>query len=853
MLRATIKGILAHKLRLTLTALSVMIGVAFIAGTFIFTDTIDRTFDDLFENAFEGQDVIVQSETEFDVGFQGPPPFDEEVVDIVRSVPGVEAAEGQVGGFAVIYDKTGDAIVPTGPPTIGGSWTDDERLLGAVELRSGKRPEGPTEVTIDARTAKDNELFVGNRIQVQTVSGVAEFDLVGIVGFGETDNLAGATFAGFDLETAQTVFQLEGQYSAIVVVGDGSVTPTALRDRIALTLPGGIEAVTASDEAAEQADALSDSLGFLQTALLVFAAVAVFVAGFIIQNTFRIIVRQRQRELALMRAVGATGRQVVAMVVAEALVVGVIASAVGIGLGFIIAGGLTGLMASIGFDLPSTTAPLASRTIIIGVLVGVVVTVLSAVLPAVRASRIPPVAALQDVDVQLRMSDRARALIGGLALIAGIAFILMGLFTNVEIGPINELVAVGIGATVVFLAVSLLSSNVVKPVVRVLGWPMHKFDPITTKLAGENSIRKPRRTATTASALMIGLALVAFFFVLGDSIKASAGAAIEQGLRADYVVSVDGFGGGGFSPALSAELDEAEEIAATTSLRFGFWDRTGSEEFLMGVEAETIDQTIFLDVQQGSLDALAAGGVFVYDEVAEEEKWVLGTRIPMGFTSTGLQQVEIVGIFGEQGVVGAPFLLGLDFFEENFKGFGTDTDLAVGIRAAPGVDPAVARAVVEAAAADYPNATVRDQAEFRKSQEDQVNTLLVMFNALLLLAVLIALFGITNTLALSVFERTREIGLLRAVGMSRRQVRRMIRREAIMVAILGALLGIVIGIFFGVVITAALGSVGITTLSIPGIQIVSLVLFGAIAGLIAAILPARKAARLNILEAISYE
>ena len=384
MVRATLKGILAHKLRLTLTALSVMIGVAFIAGTFIFTDTIDQTFDQLFEDVFEGQDVLVQSETEFDVGFQGPPPFDEAVVDVVRGVPGVAAAEGNVGGFAIIYDNDGEAIVPTGPPTIGGSWTVDERLQGAIEIREGRAPQGPDEVAVDARTAADNDLTVGSRIQVQTVTGVAEYTLVAVVGFGESDNLAGATFAGFDLETAQRLFELEGQYSSIIVVADEGVTPTALRDRIALALPEGIEAVTASDEAAEASAELSDSLGFLQTALLVFAAVAVFVAGFIIQNTFRIIVRQRQRELALMRAIGATGRQVVAMVVAEAIVVGAVASVIGILLGFVIAQGLTGLMASIGFDLPSTSAPLAGRTILIGLLVGVGVTVASAVLPAVR-------------------------------------------------------------------------------------------------------------------------------------------------------------------------------------------------------------------------------------------------------------------------------------------------------------------------------------------------------------------------------------------------------------------------------------------------------------------------------------
>ena len=352
---------------------------------------------------------------------------------------------------------------------------------------------------------------------------------------------------------------------------------------------------------------------------------------------------------------------------------------------------------------------------------------------------------------------------------------------------------------------------------------------------------------------MIGLALVAFFFVLGASIKASAGAAIENGLRADYVVSVDGFGGSGFSPELSEALDAAPEIAATTSLRLGFWDNDGTDEILIGIEAETANQTIFLDVQQGSLEDLARGGLFVYDDVAADKGWTLGTLVPMGFTSTGLQQLEIVGIFAEQGVVGSSYLLGLNTYEENFQGFGTDTDFVVGVKAATGVDTATARSVVESAASDYPNANVRDQVEYRESQEAQVDTLLVMFNALLLLAVIIALLGISNTLALSVFERTREIGLLRAVGMSRRQVRRMIRWESIMVAVLGALLGIVIGIFFGVSVTSALSSVGITELAIPAGQIIGLVVFGAVVGLVAAILPARKASRLNVLEAISYE
>jgi len=853
MIRTALKTIFAHKLRLVLTAMSVMIGVAFIAGTFIFTDTINQTFTDLFDDQFAGQDVIVQGEAEFDVGFSGPPPIEESVLDTVLGVQGVAAAEGNVGGFALIYDSNGEAIVPTGPPTIGASSTEDERLRGNIVIRDGRTPAGPTEVVIDAKTAGDGGLAVGTAVKIQTVDGVAEYDLVGIVGFGDADNIAGATVAVFDLETAQTLFGLEGMYSGITVVGEDGVSPELLRNNIALALPEGVEAVVSADEAEAQAESLQESLGFLSTALLVFAAVAVFVAAFIIQNTFRIIVRQRQRELALMRAVGATGGQVVWMVAIEALIVGIFASVLGIALGFVISGLLTAGMAAIGFDLPSTTASLAPRTIIVGLIVGVGVTLVAAILPAIRAARIPPVAALQDVDVRLRMSDRRRTVFGSILLVIGVGLVMAGLFGDViDLGPLNELTAVGLGALVVFLAVSMLSSLVVPSLARFIGWPLPKIDNLTGTLAIANAVRKPRRTATTASALMIGLALVAFFFILGDSIKASVSDSIEEGLRADYVLSVDGFAGG-FSPALAEDLKTQDEIEATTSLRIGFWDRDGTDELVMGIEAETVDQTIFLDVQSGSVAALAAGGVFVHEDIASEEGWVVGDAIPMGFAATGLQQVEIVGIYGEQNVVQSNFLVGLEFYEANFSGFGTDTDFAVAVVSAEGVSSAGARAVVDEAAAEYGNVTVRDQVEYRESQEAQVDTLLVMFNALLILAVIIALFGIMNTLSLSIYERTREIGLLRAVGMTRPQTRRMIRWESIMVAVIGAILGIVVGLFFGIVVTAALKSQGINVLSIPAIQIFGLVVFGVIAGLLAAIIPARRAAKLNILEAISYE
>ncbi len=851
MLKTTLKGIMGHKLRLVSTALSVMIGVGFIAGTYIFTDTINHTFTDLFDNVYAGQDVIVQSHTDFTSGYQGPPPFDEQVLETVRAVPGVAVAGGNVDGFAVIYDKNGDAIVPTGPPTLGGSWPDDPRLAGNAELRAGRGPETAGEVAIDAATASKHDLQVGDEVTIQTSGGVGQFQLVGIVGFGESDNVAGATYSAFTEAEAQTLFGLEGKLSSITVVGDDGVDSTVLRDRIAKVLPQGIDAITATDQAADASSQLQESLGFLRTALLVFALVAIFVASFIIQNTFRIIVRQRQKELALLRAVGATGSQVVWMVVIEALLVALIASVVGIGFGFLVAGGLTSIMNGIGFDMPSSTAPLAVRTIIISLVVGILVTVGAAVLPAIRAARIPPVAALRDTDVRLRMSPRKRIMAGLVSLVVGAVLIGFGL-AGKEFGPLNELALVGIGSLIVFLAVSMLSSTVVKPIASAMGLPLKKMDRVTGTLAVDNSIRKPRRTATTASALMIGLALVAFFFVLGDSIKASTGAAIERGLRADYVLSVDGFAGG-FSPDLGATLRDNPDFAAVTNLRMGFWDWNGTEEMLMGIDATSADQTIFLDVQQGSLADLAAGGVFVYEGIASDQGWTVGDRVPMGFNATGLQEVPISGIYGEQNVVQAPFLIGLDFYEQNFAGYGSDTDFVLAVKTAAGVSQDTARQALDAAVADYPNVTVRDQAEYRRSQEDQVNTFLVMFNALLALAVIIALIGITNTLVLSIFERTREIGLLRAVGMTRWQVRRMVLWESIIVAIIGALLGIAVGLVFGAAVTSALGDQGITELSVPIAQIVGLVVFGALVGVVASIAPARKAAKLNVLEAISYE
>ncbi len=852
MVKTTLKNILAHKLRLAMTALAIIVGVGFVAGTFIFTDTIDKTFNTLFEDSFAGIDVLVQSETEFAPGFAAPPPFDEELLSTVQGVPGVAVAEGSVFGYAQLIDKNGEAITPTGPPTLGGSWNVDERLWGNIELRAGRGPEVAGEVTVDARTAKDNDLNVGDVIDVLVPIGRETVEVVGIVGFGETDNLAGATFTGFELREAQRVLDRVGMFDSISVKAADGLSARDLSDRIAGVLPDGFESVVAADEAAEQAETLSDSLGFLQTVLLAFALVAVLVASFIIFNTFRIIVGQRVREFGLLRAVGASTAQVVRMVVLESFIVGVIASLLGLGFGWVVSQGLTAMMSAVGFDLPSTATSMASRTIIVGMAVGVIVTMASALYPAIKASRIPPIAAIQEIEFEDAGSLRRLAITGGITTAVGVALILNGLFGDViDLGPINELTAVLAGGLVVFVGVAILSVLFIKPLARVLAQPVVLLGKITGRLARDNSVRRPRRTAATASALMIGLALVGFFFVLGDSIKASASAAIEESLRADFVITTDGFTGG-IPTNLAEDIAAADEVEVATPLRLGFWDRDGSDDFLLGVDPLTIERTVEIDVQQGSLQALAGGGVFVYEDTAKDKDWMLGDRIPMGFAATGLQQVEIVGIYAERDVLpnSAAYLVGLEFYEENFTEV---LDFAIGVKLAGGVSIEAGRAAVDAVAVDYPNVNVEDQAEFRKSQEEQVDVLLNVFTMLLVLAVIIALMGITNTLVLSVYERTREIGLLRAVGLSRWQTRRMVLWESIIVAIIGGVLGIIVGVFFGIVVVTALGSLGITEMSIPTGQLLTLLIAANVVGVIAAIFPARRAARLNVLEAIGYE
>jgi putative ABC transport system permease protein len=847
MWNATLKGLLAHKLRLAATALAIVLGVSFVAGTYVLTDTISATFDNLFKQVTKGIDVAVRTNATFSSqGMEVREPMPASVLDQVKAAPGVRVAEGNVTGYAQFVGKDGKPVTTGGAPTLGVSFAEGTPFTAGSEIREGRLPRGPGEVVVDAKTAERAGFRVGDRVKILFQGPARTFTVVGIVGFGQADNLGGATLAGFDLRTAQQVLNREGRFDEIDVAAEPGVTPEQLRDRIRAALPARYEVLTGEELAADQAAAINDTLGrFLGTALLAFAFVALLVGGFLIFNTFSIIVAQRTRELALLRCLGASRRQVMASVLLESVVVAIVASLVGLGLGVLIALGLRALLSGfLGADLPSTGTVILPRTVIVALLVGLVVTVLSALMPARRATRVPPVAALQpETAFAERGFRKRRVVIGVLITAVGVALLLAGLFRPEG----NRLVNVAAGAVVVFFGVAILSPLVARPLARVIGWPFARLFRLPGNLARLNAMRNPRRTASTAAALMIGLALVAFVSIFAASIKSSTARTLDESVSADYILSTDTFQP--FSTEVARRLAEQPELEAVAAVRFGIWKLRGATKQLQAVDPIAYGKVVRTEVTAGSLDALASGGLAVKDTVGQANGWTVGETVPMEFPRNGVQQVPVKALYKDNSLNG-DFLLSLRDYQ---RGYADQLDSQIYVKAAPGVDPAASRAAIDRVVADFPNVTVRDRAQFRAEMTRQINQVINLFYSLLGLAILIALFGIVNTLALSIFERVRELGLLRAVGATRRQLRSMIRWEAVIIAILGAVLGLAVGVFFGWTVVRASRGIGITAFTLPGGQLVLFVVAAGLAGILAAILPGRRAARIDMLRAITTE
>jgi putative ABC transport system permease protein len=848
MLRVTWRNLVARKLRLLLSAFAIVLGVAFVAGSLVFTDTLAKAFDGIVAGSVPDATVRLEGAgTDTTGGFQPDSrSIPAGVVDDIARVDGVERADGNVEGMGLwIVDPDGKLVGGQGAPTLSFNWNDAPSVTGepSVTIAEGRAPETSGEVVLDDRSADNAGYEVGDTVAMISTGKqpTLEAELVGTAEFAG-GGLAGATLVLFDTATAQDIF-LDGKdaYDSIAVTAEPGVSQRELVDAVAPVVPQDLEVVTGDELADETEELIGTALGFLNTFLLIFAAIALVVGTFLIINTFSILVAQRSRELALLRAMGASRRQVTRSVLLEALVVGFVGSTLGLLLGVGLAVGLRALFASFGLDLSGTALVFAPRTVVVSYVVGMLVTLVAAYLPARRAARIAPVAAMRDDIALPESSVRRRTIAGAVLAVLGVALMVAGLAGEGGSGASM----VGIGVFAVLLAVALMSPVLGRPVLLGLGALYTRMFGTVGTLATQNSLRNPRRTAATASALMIGLALVSTMSVLGASVNKSIEVGVEKEFTTDFLLSSPTFTG--FSTAIADEVADTPGVGEVVQMQAVQVDVDGEGLFVTVGDPQQVDDAYELTAAEGTVD-IGDGQIAVSEGTATSRGWSVGDTVTLGFASGDIE-AEVGGVFETSNVVGSA-LLPFSVLEEAQI---PREDFAVGVNAAEGTDPAQLGEDLDAVVADLPTVTVQDQEEFIDAQREQINQLLFLIYALLGLAIVIAVLGIINTLALSVIERTREVGLLRAVGLSRRQLRRMVRLEAIAIAVLGAVLGVVMGLVFGAVLQRAVADQGITDLAIPWVQLAVFVVVAAVVGVLAAVLPARRAAKLDVLRAIGTE
>jgi putative ABC transport system permease protein len=838
MWNVTIKGMLAHKLRLALTALAIVLGVTFISGTFVLTDTLHNTFSVLFSSVYQKIDFQVRGNPQ--LGSSGANAVRNELPEslqaTIRRVPGVAAADGGVEGYAQFVARDGKPIATGGAPALGVNFDTDQQL-SSLHIIAGGPPVTSDDVVMDAGTATKYGFTVGQRVRILSAAPVRTFTITGIAEFGSAGNLAGASLAAFTLPTAQAVVQEPGQLDDINVVTAPGASKPAVQRAIAAVLPAGVQVVTGQTVINENTAAISQDLSFFSTALLVFAFISLFVGGFTIFNTFSITVGQRTRELALLRVIGASRRQVFRSVLAEAAVTGLASSVIGLGLGVLAALGLEALLRGFGTTLPTGPLVFEPRTVVVGLAVGVGVTVIAAIRPARSAVRIPPVAALSDRQSDGDVSLRRRFFWGASVALAGAVLLAIGLAKP-------AIALVGVGAAGIFTGVAMLSPAIARPLSSLIGRPLARVLGEPGKLGRKNSMRSPRRTAQTASALMVGLALVAAISVFGASLSKSTTSSAEQAISANLIVSASGTGE--LSDSVAAKASAVPGVAATTTVYRSQFEVRNTLTTLTGVSTGHLAGTLILRMSAGTSAALGRGELLIDSTTATSKHLSVGDMLPVTFARTGSSALRIGGIYQANALIGS-YLVSAGFFTSHFSSQPPGA-LLLRTNSSSTVNDAVTSAL-----AAYPNVQVQTRAQFEQAQTASVNQLLGLVYALLALAVLIALIGIVNTLMLSVFERTREIGLLRAVGMKRRQIRTMIRSEAVILAIFGAIIGITIGTGMGIALVSSLKQQGITNTVVPYSNLVIFLVIAALLGLIAASWPARRAARLDILSAIAAQ
>ncbi|MFI0407664.1 ABC transporter permease [Actinomadura sp. 3N508] len=846
MSKLVLRGLVAHRARLLLSTVAVVAGVAFVAGTLIFSATLDRSFDRAFDDLGRGTDVIVRTDRAFEPGLgerAAERPVPAALLAAVQGVDGVEKAHGVVTGFAAVVDRQGKIV--GAEPQQGVAW-DGDPDLSLPRLTSGAPPAAPDEVAVDVTTARDAGYRVGDRVTVALSSGTRAFRLTGLFEVGDSALSDQISMTAFAPRAAERLLSGHpGTYARIVVHGDDGVPQERLRDAVAAALPPGVEAITGRAAIAEQAASFKDVLKILRTFLLVFAVIAVFVGSFIIFNTFAMLVSGRVRELALLRAVGASRGQVTRSVLGEAAGVGLAGSTLGLVAGAGVAAGLARLMSAVtgGEELPFGTLTVPASAVIASYAVGTLVTLAAAFVPARRASRIAPVAALREGKAKARPL-RGRAVYGGEALAVGGALIAAGLAADGS----TALTLAGTGAMALFVGVVVISPVAGRPVIRVLAWPFARFGGSAGRMGGRNALRDPRQTAATASALTIGLALIATVSVIVQSMASSVDRQLDAGLTADYQVT-------GRSQITPVAAEAAGAVAGVDGVRSAIAIRTARFELdgsvrtaAAGTPGELLGH-FRLPLQQGT-PSTGGDELLVGRSVATAQGWTVGTTIKGRYQDGTRRTFRIAGIYADRPSVtpAAPSMI------INWAGYRKrDPDAPID-RIEVNVADA-GRGALEAALAPWPNLELKDRAQVKDDAAGDIGLFLNLVLGLLVLSVLVAALGIVNTLALAVTERTREIGLLRAVGMERRQVRRMIRYEAVVVSLFGAAAGVGTGVVLGVVLQRVMadGDGGMEVLAIPYGRLALCVVAAAVIGVVAAVWPARRAARMNVLEAIATE
>jgi putative ABC transport system permease protein len=844
-----LRGLLARRVRAVLTALAIVLGVAMVSGSFVLTDTISKAFDTIFTSSYSHTDAVVSGKKLVDYSNGGNATVSQTLLERIKRMPNVEAASGALidlngdSTHATLIGRDGKAIQSNGNPTFGFGIDPSQSRFNPLKLKSGTWATGRHDVVIDSETAKKHHFQVGDTIGVAASGPKERFRIVGTATYGDVQSLGGATLAIFSIPTAQRLLDLDG-YSVISVAAKPGVSSGTLVSELKRELPQTAQVRTGKQQANEDKKGVASFISFIRGFLLGFGGIALFVGAFVIFNTLSITVAQRTRELATLRTLGASRRQVLRSVVLESFVIGLLASAIGLVSGFGLAKGLSSLFGALGLTLPQASPVYATHTFVISLLLGVVVTVVAGFVPALRATRVPPIAAVREgavIQRKKRLGPAAGVVLFGIASVL-IAYATLG----GHLGSGKSLLALAGGALLGLLGVAGFAPVLVTALAGVVGIPARRLGGAAGRLATDNATRNPARTASTAAALMIGLALVTFVAVLGKGLHGSVDRALNKQVAADWVVTSQN-GWSSFPAAAGTAAAKAPGVTLASSIRSDRGRIGKANVTVNGIEPATITRVYHFQWKQGSDATLAklGGGALVKQAFAKKHDLAVGDGFTLRSPAGKPVRLTVAGIFQPPRVMEllGGVVISNDAFDRTFPRPTNSLTLIKGSPTQAGLDRALAA---------FPDAKPQTRADYVTAQSSFINTMLNLLYVLLALSVIVSLFGMLNTLVLSVFERTRELGMLRAVGMTRRQTRRMIRHESVITALIGAALGLPLGIMLAAAVTHALGKYGVT-FSLPVASLAIFTVAAMIAGILAAIAPARRASRLNVLEALQYE